>query len=93
MAPDPPFDYQQFQQEINNAVQRAVTTALANLQLPTGPPGNPGPQGPPGEATGSGLGSGSFERWNPSDLGYFDPHLDKSYGEGEIVTVGKDTYF
>lgn len=33
------------------------------------------------------------DRWNVIDLGYFDPHLDKSYGEREIVTVGKDLYF
>ena len=73
-------------------MQRALATALVNLQLlagPAGPVGEPGPPGPAGEPTGS----SSFDRWNSSDLGYFDPHLDKSYGEGEIVTVGKDTYF
>ena len=90
----PPIDFQRLQQEINNAVQRAVTQALQNLQLPAGPAGpegQPGPPGPPGEPNAAP--GGAPERWNPSDLGYFDPHLDKSYGEGEIVTVGKDTYF
>lgn len=33
------------------------------------------------------------ERWNQADLGYFDLHLDKAYGEGEIVSVGKDVYY
>ena len=33
------------------------------------------------------------ERWNQADLGYFDPHLDRAHGEGEIVLVGKDVYY
>ena len=35
----------------------------------------------------------SIERWNQADLGYFDPYLDRAYGEGEIVSVGKDVYY
>ena len=27
------------------------------------------------------------ERWNQANLGYFNPHLDRAYGEGEIVLV------
>lgn len=33
------------------------------------------------------------KRWNQADLGYFDPHLDKAHGEGEIVSVEKDVYY
>ncbi len=33
------------------------------------------------------------ERWNQANLGYFDPHLDRAHGEGEIVSVGKDVYY
>ncbi len=33
------------------------------------------------------------ERWNQSDLGYFDPHLDRAHREGEIVSVRKDVYY
>ena len=33
------------------------------------------------------------ERSNQADLGCFDPHLDKAYGEDEIVSVGKDVYY
>ncbi len=35
----------------------------------------------------------STERWNQADLGYFDPHLDRAHGEGEIVSVRKDVYY
>ena len=35
----------------------------------------------------------AFDRWNPSNLSYFDLYLDKSYGESEIVIVEKNTYF
>lgn len=31
----------------------------------------------------------SIERWNQINLGYFDSHLNKAYGEGEIVLVEK----
>ena len=37
-------------------------------------------------------GNGS-DRWYVSDLGYFDPYLKKSYGEGDIVTLDKDVYY
>ena len=39
------------------------------------------------------LQSRATNRLNQSDLGYFDPHLDKTHGEGEIVSVGKDVYY
>ena len=39
------------------------------------------------------LQSRATDRWNQSDLGYFDPHLDNAHGEGEIVLVGKDVYY
>ena len=86
----------QFQEMINNA----VNTAVQNLPRqpgqqgpagPPGPPGNPGQTGPAG-AHGQAAGGGS-DRWNAADLGFFDPHLDKSYGDGDIVTVGKDIYY
>ncbi len=35
----------------------------------------------------------TIERWNQANLGYFDLHLDRAYGEGEIVSVGKDVYY
>lgn len=39
------------------------------------------------------LPSKSTKKWNQADLGYFDPHLDKVHGEGEIVFVDKDVYY
>ena len=33
------------------------------------------------------------ERRNQADLGYFDPHLDRAHGEGEVVSVDKDVYY
>ena len=82
--PLPVMDQAQIQQMITAAVQAAIQ-ALPRQQ---GPPGPPGPAGPPGTSNGS-TGGG----WQAADLGYFDPMLDKSYGEGEVVTVGKDVYY
>lgn len=33
------------------------------------------------------------KRGNQADLGYFDPHLNKAHGEGEIGLVEKDVYY
>ena len=80
-------------QELQDFITQAVSAAVQNFQPPAGAPGPPGPPGPPG-ANGVANGNGNGEnRWNTADLGYFDPHLNKSYGKGEIVTVGKDVYY
>lgn len=42
---------------------------------------------------GDSLPKASTERWNQANLGYFDPHLDRAHGEGEIVSIGKDIYY
>ena len=39
------------------------------------------------------LQSKATDRWNQLDLAYFDLHLDRVYGEGKIVSVGKDIYY
>ena len=31
--------------------------------------------------------------WKADEIGLFDPHLHKSHGDGEIITVGKDVYY
>ena len=72
---------------ITNTVRNAFATNAARAQ---GPPGPPGPQEPPGEAvkitfTGT--------RWDPSKVEYFDPHLPTTYGDGNIVTVGKKKHY
>ena len=86
-------DMQQLQREINEFVQRAVAAALQNLRILQGPLGLPGLSGQsstPGEASAS---SSISERWNPSDLDYFNSYLDKLYNKGKIVIVEKDIYF
>lgn len=35
----------------------------------------------------------STERWNQAELGYFDHHLDREHGQGEIVSVRKNVYY
>ena len=59
--PPTQLDMQQLQQEINQAVQRAVAAALQNLHLPPGPPGPLGPPGQPG-TPGESATSSSTER-------------------------------
>ena len=80
--PPPIMDQAQIQQMINAAVQAAIQA----LPCHQGPPGPTGPTGP------AGTGSGSLS-WQLADLGYFNPMLDKSYGKGKVVTVGKDVYY
>lgn len=53
-----------------------------------GPQGPPGEQGPPGVSA-----ENASVRWVAGEIPYFDPSLDKSYGEGDMVGMGKDTYF
>ena len=73
--------------------------ALQRLMRPTQTPPPPGPQGPPGPTgpTGppgaDGYSSSGTPNWNAKDIGFFDPHLDKSYGDGDIVTQGSDVYY
>jgi hypothetical protein len=35
----------------------------------------------------------SSQKWRPEDIGYFDPGLPESYGQGEIITVGNSIYY
>lgn len=42
---------------------------------------------------GNSLPKTSTERWNQANLGYFNPHLNKVHGEGEVVSVGKDVHY
>ena len=64
---------------------------LRESPSPTPPP-NPNAI-PKALFAGDSLPKPSTERWNQANLGYFDPHLDRAHGEGEIVSVGKDVYY
>lgn len=33
------------------------------------------------------------KRWNQTELGYFDLYLDRAYGKGKIVSIGKEVYY
>lgn len=61
-------------------------------QGPPGPPGSTGPTGNDGLNAGA---NGGQPRWNPGDLGFFDPNYDgKSVSTGSpIEHTGKETYF
>lgn len=62
-------------------LERLATQLNVNA---SGKPRLPGTLGePPTTANG---------RWNPADLGYFDPHLDKSYPESDIIAINKETW-
>ncbi len=83
----------------NTGFTQQQWTALQRLMRPgptPPPPGPPGPAGPPGPTGPPGVDGSSSSgnpNWNAKDIGFFDPHLDKSYGEGDIVTQGSDVYY
>ena len=53
---------------------------------PTRPPGPPGPAGPTSPAGVDGYSSSGTPNWNAKDIEFFNPHLNKSYGDGDIIT-------
>ena len=56
--------------------------------------GSLGELGEPGSATVEFIGAPSSDsKWNAVELGYFDSHLDKSYEDNKIVTMGKNVYY
>lgn len=81
----------------NTGFSQQQWTALQGLLR--GIPSQPGPPGPPGEAGPPGTvvteNALNPTRWNPGDLGFFDPNYDnKSVSTGSpIEHTGKETYF
>lgn len=65
---------------------------LLGKSSPTNPPSNPDVMRKihPGADSLSKL---ITEKGNQADLGYFDPYLNKAYGQVEIVLVGRDVYY
>ena len=68
------------------ALQTLINGSRNNSQGPQGERGERGEPGPPGNGS---------ERWNPGEIGFFDPMYDgKSVITGNpIEHTGKDTYF
>ncbi len=57
--------------------------------------GNPGDNGENSDTTGGGPGANSQwkERWNPSDVGFFDLNYEDSFKSGLMIHTGKETIF
>lgn len=87
------MDQDAIQRMITDAVNSAVARLTAQPSGGAGPPGPPGPPGPAGDQGPTGTGSNGHSSWNPQELGYFDPLLDKAFGDGDVISAGKDTYF
>ncbi len=58
----------------------------------TTPPPDPNVS-PKAHPTANSLLKNSTERWNQAKLDYFDPHLNRTYGKDEIVSIQKDVYY
>ncbi|CAG8950508.1 hypothetical protein HYFRA_00007005 [Hymenoscyphus fraxineus] len=72
---------------IANAVTQAVTTALRFKDPAPAPAPAPEPTYEPTYEP------AQQQQIAVTDIGYFDPRLDESFGKGDIVTVGKDVWF
>ena len=71
---------------------QAMQATVRNLQPTPGTTGPMGPQGlpgPPGQAASGGSGGG----FRASDLGFFHPDLEESYGIGDIIFSSKETIY
>lgn len=69
-----------FKQLINR-----IDTRLATM--PWGKTGKPKPPKMPSKPPKT-----ASSKWNLADLGYFDPHLDKSYSKNNIIAINKETW-
>ena len=88
-------DFSPEQQRTIAAIVRQLLDAQPRVAGPPGPVGPQGPQGDPGLDGGNANGS-SGNKWNPAELGFFDPHYDgKSLASGasSIDNTSKDTFF
>ncbi|KAL8943108.1 MAG: hypothetical protein Q9211_001111 [Gyalolechia sp. 1 TL-2023] len=63
----------QLDERTQRLIDAAINSYIARHPPPQGPPGPPGPAGPAGIATGNGNG---VDRFNPQDVGFFDPFYD-----------------
>lgn len=94
---------------VNSAVIAAVATMQAKQEdemmslcdliektlIPNALPSSPTPPADPDTSPKPSLLNSSLrgKRWNQAELGYFDPHLDRAYGEGKVISVGKKVYY
>ena len=78
-------------------LRQMMKKVFANVGIQPGPPGPPGPAGTPGRNRTTVVTTGDVNstRWNPSEMGFFDPMYDnKSVNTGSAIEhVGKNIYF
>ncbi len=75
------------------SLRKMIEKSLLLRESPSATP-PPDPDATPKTLLGSDpLPKALTERWNQADLGYFNPHLNRAHGEGEIVSIGKDVYY
>lgn len=80
-------------QNMWNTMLQAMQATLSNIQPAPGPAGPAGPQGIPGPAGQASAAGGSGGGFRASDLGFFHPDLEESYGTGDIVFSSKETIY
>lgn len=79
--------------ELSDLIAQAVTAAMV-VQVAAGNNGNGATGAAPTNPTPTPiLPTPPSTHWRADEIGLFDPHLDKSHGDGEIATVGKDVYY
>ena len=73
------------QQIIDETVERTMEQMTAHMKIELQGDARPaGPLEPLGNNT-----AASKNRWNLTELEYFDPQLNKSYPKGDIISVNK----
>ena len=94
-ASSEPTDMSSIEEQLKEL--RAMIAAIQPVRGEQGPPGNQGPPGDRGETGPPGTSSGGDrpERFNPDDVGYFDPFYEgKSVDTGPAIEhTGKSTFF
>ena len=88
------FQNSGFSQQQFLAIQTMIQGAVRGVA--SGPPAPAGPQRPQGTpAPPATNGGSSSDRWNPQEVGFFDPYYDdKTVATGGAIThAGKDTYY
>ena len=87
-------------QELNNIIRQAIAAALIANQLVSSWGGSNGNNRLNSSDNGNNTGPtvsvpsvSTSSHWKADEVGLFDPHLDKSHEEGEVVTVSKEIYY
>ena len=77
-------------QELTDLIAQAVTAAMV---IQAGNNGNGTTGATPTNPMPTPTTPAPSTHWRADEIGLFNPHLDKSHGDSEIATVGKDVYY